>query len=181
VELYWTYRFEVRATPAQRARFCRIAGSCRFVYNKALTLQRARMFDGERRLSYEASCEALARWKAEPECAWLSDCPSQALQQSLQDLDRAYGNLVSGRTDPEGATTTFACRPALGAFLWEFAGIRSASPLRAVSAVLPPAPADCWPSLALVLTRSPPRCRWQMRLLEKSWQLRDTAAPRPGN
>jgi hypothetical protein len=68
---------------------CRIAGSCRFVYNKALTLQRARMFDGPRRLSYEASCEALARWKAEPECAWLSDCPSQALQQSLKDLDRA--------------------------------------------------------------------------------------------
>ena len=58
------------------------------------------MIDGQRRLSYQASCEALVRWKTEPECAWLSDCPSQALQQSRKDLDRAYGNFASGRTDP---------------------------------------------------------------------------------
>jgi ketosteroid isomerase-like protein len=56
------------------------------------------MTDPHRRLSYEASCRELVRWKSDPECVWLSDCPSQALQQSLKDLDRAYRNFASGRT-----------------------------------------------------------------------------------
>jgi ATP-binding cassette subfamily C protein len=87
-----------RLSAVQRALFCRIAGSCRFVYNKALTLQRARTTDAHRRLSYVASCLELVRWKSDPECVWLNDCPSQALQQSLKDLDRAFCNFAAGRT-----------------------------------------------------------------------------------
>ncbi len=56
------------------------------------------MTDAHRRLSYEASCQELVRWKSEPECLWLNDCPSQALQQSLKDLDRAFCNFAAGRT-----------------------------------------------------------------------------------
>jgi putative transposase len=97
VQQYRSYRFEVRATPEQRALFCRIAGSCRFVYNKALALQRIRVAGGHRRLSYAASCKALAAWKSDPGFVWLNDCPSQALQQALKDLDRAFCNFASGR------------------------------------------------------------------------------------
>ena len=56
------------------------------------------MTEAHRRLSYEASCQELVRWKSDPECVWLNDCPSQALQQSLKDLDRAFCNFASGRT-----------------------------------------------------------------------------------
>src|SRR6266513_893747 len=42
----YSYRFEVRATPEQHALLCRIAGSCRFVYNKASALQRIRVVGG---------------------------------------------------------------------------------------------------------------------------------------
>jgi len=97
VQQYRSYRFEVRATPEQRALQCRIAGSCRFVYNKALALQRIRVAGGHRRLSYAASCKALAAWKSDPVLVWLNQCPSQALQQALKDLDRAFCNFASGR------------------------------------------------------------------------------------
>ena len=97
MQQYRSYRFEVRATPEQRALLCRIAGSCRFVYNKALALQRIRVAGGHRRLSYAASCKALAAWKSDPVLVWLNQCPSQALQQALKDLDRAFCNFASGR------------------------------------------------------------------------------------
>src|SRR5207248_10185037 len=76
VQQYRSYRFEVRATPEQRALLCRIAGSCRFVYNKALALQRIRVAGGHRRLSYAASCKSLAAWKSDPVLVWLKECPS---------------------------------------------------------------------------------------------------------
>jgi putative transposase len=38
------------------------------------------------------------RWKSDRECLWLNDCPSQALQHPLKDLDRAFCNFASGRT-----------------------------------------------------------------------------------
>jgi hypothetical protein len=82
VEQYRTYRFEVRGQLCS-ALFCRIA-----VYNKALKLQRARMTERIDVSSCEASCQELVRWKSDPECVWLNDSPSQALQQSLKDLDR---------------------------------------------------------------------------------------------
>jgi len=45
----------------------RFAGSCRFVFNKALALQQERHAAGEKQLGYAAMCRALANWKAQPE------------------------------------------------------------------------------------------------------------------
>jgi putative transposase len=39
---------------------------------------------------YAELCEEMARWKEEPETSWLMDAPSQALQQSLKNLKRAW-------------------------------------------------------------------------------------------
>ncbi|WP_412504086.1 helix-turn-helix domain-containing protein, partial [Shewanella indica] len=58
----------------------------RFVYNKALALQKERHEQGEKKLSAFELNNLLPQWKAEPETKWLSDSPSQTLQQSLKDL-----------------------------------------------------------------------------------------------
>ncbi len=57
---------------------------CRFVYNKALALQKARFEAGEKKLGYTA---------------WLADAPVQPLQQALKDLERAYANCFAKRAD----------------------------------------------------------------------------------
>ena len=73
----------------------RFAGSCRFVYNKALALHKQRYENKEKRLGYAGVCVLLPNWKIEH--PWLSDGPSQALQQSLKDLERAYTNFFKKR------------------------------------------------------------------------------------
>ena len=77
----------------------RFAGSCRFVYNKALALQQERHKAGEKKLGYAALCKALIEWKAGPETLWLNEAPSQALQQTLKNLERAYKNFFEKRAD----------------------------------------------------------------------------------
>ena len=73
------------------------AGACRFVYNKALELQRARFAGGETHLSYAGLCAVLKQWKSQPETNWLPETHSQVLQQSLKNLDTAYSNFFAGR------------------------------------------------------------------------------------
>ena len=77
----------------------RFAGACRFVFNKALALQQDRHKAGEIKLGYAALCKALTEWKAAPETLWLNETTSQALQQALKNLERAYKNFFEKRAD----------------------------------------------------------------------------------
>ncbi len=93
------YRFELKPNGEQQRLMRRFAGSCRHVYNKALALQQARHEAGEMKLGYAALCKALTEWKAGPETLWLNETPSQALQQALKNLERAYKNFFEKRAD----------------------------------------------------------------------------------
>lgn len=93
------YRFELQPNGEQQRNMRRFAGSCRFVYNKALALQQERHKAGEKKLGYAALCKALTEWKAQPQTLWLSETPSQALQQALKNLERAYKNFFEKRAD----------------------------------------------------------------------------------
>ena len=75
------YKFELKPSGEQQRNMRRFAGSCRFVFNKALALQEERHEQGEKKLGYAALCKRLTEWKAQQETLWLSDTPSQALQQ----------------------------------------------------------------------------------------------------
>jgi putative transposase len=75
----------------------RITGSCRFVYNQALALQRARYVRGERKLGYAELCKLLTEWRNHAEKSWLLDAPTHPLQQALKDLERAYQNFFARR------------------------------------------------------------------------------------
>jgi putative transposase len=93
------YKFELKPNGEQQHNLRRFAGSCRFVFNKALALQKERHEQGEKKLSYAALCKRLTEWKAQQETPWLSDTPSQALQQALKNLERAYKNFFDKRSD----------------------------------------------------------------------------------
>jgi putative transposase len=93
------YKFELKPNGEQQCLLRRYAGSCRFVFNKALALQKERHEQGEKKLGYAALCKRLTEWKAQPETPWLSDTPSQALQQALKNLERAYKNFFAKRAD----------------------------------------------------------------------------------
>jgi putative transposase len=77
----------------------RFAGSCRFVYNKALALQQANHEAGEKFIGYVAMAKHLTAWRNGMETPWLKDSPVHPLQHALKDLDKAYQNFFAKRAD----------------------------------------------------------------------------------
>lgn len=73
------------------------AGACRFVFNRALALQNENHEAGNKYIPYAKMASWLVEWKNATETQWLKDAPSQPLQQSLKDLERAYKNFFQKR------------------------------------------------------------------------------------
>ncbi|XXG31513.1 MAG: transposase [Ferrovum myxofaciens] len=93
------FKYELQPNGEQARSMRRFAGSCRFVFNKALVMQKAIHEGGEKKLGYAGLCKELTTWKTQPETAWLKETHSQVLQQSLKDLERAYKNFFDKRAD----------------------------------------------------------------------------------
>jgi putative transposase len=81
------FKYRLKTNSGDEALFSRHAGCCRFVWNKALALQKERLADGDYCLNYESLANLLPQWKQEH--PFLSEAPSQALQQVLKNLDKA--------------------------------------------------------------------------------------------
>lgn len=93
------FKYELRPSGQQERQIRRFAGSCRFVFNKALALQKERYEQGEKKLGYAGLCKLLTEWRNGTESAWLADAPVHPLQQTLKDLERAYANFFAKRAD----------------------------------------------------------------------------------
>jgi putative transposase len=93
------FKFELQPNGEQARSMRRFAGSCRFVFNKALAMQKAIYEGGEKKLGYAGLCKMLTEWRNSLETAWLADSPVHPLQQSLKDLERAYTNFFAKRAD----------------------------------------------------------------------------------
>ena len=93
------FKYELRPDGQQERQMRRFAGSCRFVFNKALALQKERYERGEKKLGYAGLCKLLTEWRNSAETAWLADAPVHPLQQTLKDLERAYSNFFAKRAD----------------------------------------------------------------------------------
>ena len=93
------YKYALMPTGEQQRQMRRFAGSCRFVFNKALALQKACHEQGEKKLGYAGLCKELTGWRNGPETPWLKDAPVHPLQQALKDLERAYANFFAKRAD----------------------------------------------------------------------------------
>ncbi|MBO0613639.1 MAG: hypothetical protein RL122_2016 [Pseudomonadota bacterium] len=99
MQRFQAYKYELKPNGEQQRNLRRYAGSCRFVYNKALALQQANHAANGKFINYVAMAAWLPVWKREQGLAWLKDTPSQALQHALKDLEKAYKNFFAKRTD----------------------------------------------------------------------------------
>jgi putative transposase len=61
MERIQAFKYELRPDGQQERQMRRFAGSCRFVYNKALALQKERYEQGEEKLGYARLSEPIAR------------------------------------------------------------------------------------------------------------------------
>jgi putative transposase len=91
------FRFRLKPNTGQRQGLCRIAGARRFVWNWALALSTTHYRDTGKSLSQAELSRRLTALKLAPETAWLQDVDSQAIQQVLADLKRAYVNFFQKR------------------------------------------------------------------------------------
>jgi putative transposase len=91
------FKYELMPDGNQQRDMRRFAGSCRFVFNKALALQKANHEAGNKFIRYVEMANQLPAWKSE--FAWLKESPSQALQHALKNLDRAFTNFFEKRAE----------------------------------------------------------------------------------
>ena len=93
------YKFELMPNGEQQRDMRRFSGACRFVFNKALALQKANHESGEKFIGYVAMAKRLTDWRNGPETPWLKDAPCHPLQHALKDLERAFKNFFAKRAD----------------------------------------------------------------------------------
>lgn len=72
-------------------------GCVRFVYNRGLDIKSRAWSTESKNVSQAELSRQLTQWKKEQETSWLSDVPSQVLQQSLRNLESAYSNFFKKR------------------------------------------------------------------------------------
>ena len=89
--------FELMPNGEQQRDMRRFAGSCRFVYNKALALQKENYEAGGKFIGYVAMAKHLTEWRNGGETPWLKDAPVHPLQHALKDMERAYKNFFAKR------------------------------------------------------------------------------------
>ncbi|MBV8127819.1 MAG: transposase [Planctomycetaceae bacterium] len=92
------YRFRMKPTTAQGHALNRMAGARRFIWNWALRRWKDHYaVTGKSIPLAQLSSELTALIKKQPETAWLKDADSQASQQVLKDLHRAFTNFFEKR------------------------------------------------------------------------------------
>ncbi|HXY54519.1 MAG TPA: transposase [Nitrospirota bacterium] len=93
------YRYRLKTNPDLESAFRKFSGCTRFVWNKALAVQKDRLSNGQRCRSYEDMTSLLPSWKKE--LPFLKEAHSQILQQRMKDLADAI-NAVFSPDNPKG-------------------------------------------------------------------------------
>lgn len=93
------FKYELMPTGEQQRDMRRFAGACRFVFNKALALQKENHEAGSKFIGYVAMAKHLTTWRNGAETSWLKDAPCHPLQHALKDLEKAYKNFFAKRAD----------------------------------------------------------------------------------
>lgn len=94
------YKYAILPTEEQKLQLAKFFGSCRFVYNLGLETKMRAWTTARKHLN----CIELANQMKElkdTEAPWLAECPSQALQMSLRNLDNAYTKFFKGAGFPK--------------------------------------------------------------------------------
>lgn len=94
------YKYRIYPTDAQAAQLAHFFGCVRFVFNLGLETKIAAYTSAKKNLS----CFDLIKQAVElkhTDAKWLSNCPSQAIQMSLRNLDNAYTQFFKGGGFPK--------------------------------------------------------------------------------
>lgn len=94
------YKYAILPTEEQKQQLAKFFGSARFDYNLGLETKLQAWASARKHLS----CIDLANQMKElkdTEATWLKECPSQTLQISLRNLDRAYTQFFKGGGFPK--------------------------------------------------------------------------------
>ncbi len=93
------FKFELQPDGELERDMFRISGACRFVFNKALALQKENHEAEHPFISYVSMAKQLTQWRNSQETPWLKEAPCHPLQHALKDLDKAFKNLFAKRAD----------------------------------------------------------------------------------
>ena len=93
------FKYELMPDSETQCQLRRFAGSCRFVYNKALALQKENHEAGGKFIGYVAMAKHLTAWRNGDASPRLKDSPVHPLQHALKDLETAYKNFFAKRAD----------------------------------------------------------------------------------
>ncbi len=91
------YRFKMEPNQEQTHKLYQLAGARRFVYNWALARRKEHFETTGETLRYAAQNLELTQLKKEEERLWLKEADSQALQESLRDVEHAFCNFFGKR------------------------------------------------------------------------------------
>lgn len=83
------FKYRLKPTKEQAAKFAQFCGCCRFVWNKALALQKERLDRGEFCLSYFDLDKIVSKWKFEEGMEFLGTPNAQSIGLVLKSLDRS--------------------------------------------------------------------------------------------
>jgi putative transposase len=97
MQRFQAFKYELMPNGEQQRRMHRFAGSCRYVFNRGMSLQKERFAQGAKMLGYVQLSKQLTAWRNGPETPWLKDSPTHPLQQVLKDLEQSYTNFFAKR------------------------------------------------------------------------------------
>lgn len=92
---FQAYKYELMPDGGQERDMRRFAGACRFVFNRALALQKENHDAGGKFIGYVAMAKHLTAWRNDPATVWMKDAPCHPLQHALKDLEKAYQNFFA--------------------------------------------------------------------------------------
>ena len=85
-------KFRLKVSPEIEQQLLLFSGHCRFVWNQFWRINQYRLVNRLPILRYQEMSFWLRLWKQSDERSFLRQAHSQALQQALKDLDRAYSD-----------------------------------------------------------------------------------------
>ena len=92
--MFKAYKYRIYPTKEQSELINKHIGSCRFIYNLALEVKNYAYATQRKNITCFDLIGQLPELKTQ--CAWLNDVDSQALQQSVINLDKAFTQFFKG-------------------------------------------------------------------------------------
>lgn len=92
----YSYKFRLYPSNKQQVLLAKHFGSCRYLYNHFLARRKNEYLTTGRSNNFVKDCKELTELKKE--LVWLKEVNSQSLQQTIKNLDAAYGNFYEKRS-----------------------------------------------------------------------------------